>query len=90
MIKILSILFSLGHSEMISTVPSMYHYDTVTTQKPNPGWNENFETVNQTCAADSLFNEKECVTSCDDTFHACLRLCDYERYLEIIKLFIFN
>lgn len=68
---------------MIPTVPSMDHYDTVTTQKPNPGWNENFETVNQTCSADSLFNEKECVTSCDDTFHGCLRLCDYDRYLDL-------
>ena len=79
MIAIFSALFLIGHSELIPTVPAMFHYDTVTTQKPNPGWNDNFEVVNQTCSADSLFNENECVTSCDDTFNGCLRLCDYDR-----------
>ena len=79
MLKLFPAFFFAAFADVKPTVPARYHYDTVTTVRPNPGWNDDFERVNQTCSADSLFNENECVTACDDSFYACLRLCDSNR-----------
>ena len=56
----------------------IYGSDPPPTQRPNPGWNDDFHHLNQTCSADSMFNEAECVDTCDMEFVSCLSYCKDE------------